>query len=348
MSGESGYHNRGIAISAKISSLLRCLGPATYDSVSPKIEFWIKYALAKQSVDPDDLAKRLSSMAWDSSSFESNAAIARFFSEFRDAPHCPEQARFFIDGLCSRVLRWFAAAAAENLIPWNGYPAGKVANWGGGGFVNAASFVGHLVEGGVLDHELVREHLIEPLIAHHYAENDGGNHKYFRAAAIYQLFAAAGNTLLRGLLEPKDVQVCFEMLSSEIPFGRVTGLDAGKLQVRCATRSIPSHRNLTCLVRNSAKSTPHGWSGGRRKDSGKPRRFKNPREKEARMRRQPKSLQRLKLPSHSLPKISPSRSTSTSLLRSGMASRIPSPFVMWYPPLTHLPTTGSPQHPPQR
>ena len=258
MSEGSGYHNRGIAISAKISNLLCSLGPATYDSVSPKIEFWIEYALTEQSMDADDLAERLSPLAWNTRSFKSNAAIARFLKGFRDAPHRSEQARSCLDGLCSRVLRWFAAAAAEDLISWNGHTAGKVASWGGQSFTNAASFVGHLIGGGMLDREHVRRHLIKPLIAHHYSDNDNVEHKSFRAAAIYQLLAPAGNAILQGLLEPEDVQVCFETLNSEIPFRRVVGLDVGKLQVMCATRSSASHHNLTCLIRNFARPTPRG------------------------------------------------------------------------------------------
>ena len=235
MSEKSGYHNRGIAIGAKISNLLHSLGPATYHGVSPKIEFWIEYALTEQSVDPDDLAERLSRSAWGTRSFESNAAIARFLKEFRDGPHRSEQARSWVDLLCSRVVRWFSAAAAEDLVPWNGVTEGKVASWGGESFTNAASFVGHLIECGVLDREFVRRHLVKPLVAHQYVDNGNVHHKSFRAAAIYQLFAIAGNTLLQGLIEPEDVQVCLETLNSEIPSRRVAGLDAGKLQVRCAT-----------------------------------------------------------------------------------------------------------------
>jgi len=238
MSGEPGYHNRGIAIGAKIRGLLCALRPSTYDEISPKIGYWIEYALTKQSMDASDLAERLSPLAWNKRGPKANGTIAKFLKEFRDAPQRSEEARSCIDGLCSRVLRWFAAASAEDPIPWNGFGAGKVARQGGEGFVNAASFVGHLIERGMLDHELLRLHLIKPLITHHYTDGDNVEHKSFRAAAIHQLLVAAGNILLQGLIEPEDVQVCLETLDSQIPLGGVVGLNAGKLTVRRATRSV--------------------------------------------------------------------------------------------------------------
>jgi len=255
MPAEAGYHNRGTVIGTKIFDLLRSLGPATYDEVSPKIEFWIEWALTELTVNADDLVDQLSSTIWDIRG--SDAEVARFLKEFRDAPHRSEQARPFVDNLCPRFLRLFATASAEDLTSWNKYTTYKLAKWGGEGFVRAASLVGHLIECGVLDHELVRQYLIKPLIAHHYTDN-GIAHKYFRAGAIYQLFVAAGNTLLQGLLKTEDVQVCFETLDFEVPLQRVVGLDAGKLQVRRPTRSRASHRYLTCSVRDFGRSTPRG------------------------------------------------------------------------------------------
>ena len=160
---------------------------------------------------------------------ECNAAIARFLKEFRATPHRSEQARSCVDGLCSRVITWFAAASAENLVPWNGHDYADVARYGGSGFVRAASFVGHLIEFGVLDLDLVRRHLVKPLIAHHYTNPDDSG-RGFRTLAIYQLFLAAGNTLLQGLLEPKDIEACFETFDTKMPSG-FTGLNAVKLNV---------------------------------------------------------------------------------------------------------------------
>jgi len=201
--------------------------------------------------------EQLSPLVWDGRNSESDAAAATFLKEFRDAPHRSEKARSFVDRLCSRVLLWFAAASAEDPTPWNGNNAGKVTRWGGGGLINTASSVGHLIERGLFNPELVRRHLVKPLITHHYTDNVKVHQKSFRTEAIYHLFTAA-NTLLQGILEPEDVKVCFETLESEIPFGRVVGLDAVKLQVRCATHFGASHRIITFSVRNFARSTPHG------------------------------------------------------------------------------------------
>ena len=102
--------------------------------------------------------------------------------------------------------------------------------------INTALSVGHLVERGLFNRELVRRHLVKPLITHRYVDGVKVHQKSFRAETIYHLLSTA-HTLLQGLLEPVDIEICFKMLESEIPPGRVPGLDAGKLMVRCATRS---------------------------------------------------------------------------------------------------------------
>ena len=59
-----------------------------------------------------------------------------------------------------------------------------------------------------------------------------------RAHAIYQLFIAAGDTLLQGLLEPQEVQDCFEKLEIRVSFGEIKGVDGfdpAKLNVRCVS-----------------------------------------------------------------------------------------------------------------
>ena len=248
MSEESGYLNRGIVIGTKISNLLRSLGLTTYDEVSPKIGYWIEYALAEQSVNPDDLVDQLSATAW--VGYSSDADAARFLKEFRDAPHRSEKARSLVNGLCSRILQLFAAASAEDVALWTRYSNYKIAKWGGESLVYAASLVGHLIECGVLDHELVRRHLIKPLIAHHYPDNDNVHHKSYRATAIYKLLAAAGTTLLQGFLDPGDVQVCFETVDSQI--------SSGALEVGFTTCSNVLHHDLNFSVRNFATSTQHG------------------------------------------------------------------------------------------
>jgi hypothetical protein len=109
-----------------------------------------------------------------------------------------------------------------------------ISSHGASGFVHAASFIGYLIERGMLSHDLVRLHLTKPLTNHHY------NHRYnyageitaedqlgrVRANAIYQLFAIARNTLLQGLLEPEDVLDCFEILE-------IFKADARELKVLC-------------------------------------------------------------------------------------------------------------------
>jgi hypothetical protein len=200
--------------------LLSSLSPSTYDEIAPKIEYWIEYAITEQFVTIDDLVERVASAAWGKCS--SHSDVSRFLKEFRDAPHRLESTRSFIDKLCLYVLRWFAVAAAEDLRP-SKWGNASVTYGGVDGFVRAAQFVGHLIECGLLGHEIVRRHLIKPLVAH-----DGYN--YYRTNAICQLFAAAGNTLLQGLLDPGDVQVCLEILDT---VGEERGFNRTRLNVRC-------------------------------------------------------------------------------------------------------------------
>ena len=240
MDQEPGLDNRRPHIASKIRSLLTSLPqtPQEYDREAPKIEFWIEYVLHEGFMTVDELVKGVSWVAWESSN---SANVARFLKEFRDAPHRSEQARPFVDKLCEHVLRWFAIASVEELSGYSCYDPHAVARCGGEGFLRAALFVGHFIEQGLVCHELVRRHLVRPLIAH--KQNDIN---VFRAGAIYQLFVAAGNTLLRGLLGPEDVQVCFETLNAQMShLGKIVTLDTVRLQVRCATHSNFSHRNLT-------------------------------------------------------------------------------------------------------
>ena len=178
----------------------------------------------------DELVEGVSYVAWEGGG--SYVSVGRFLKEFRDAPHRSERAGSFVTRLCSHVLRWFAIASAEDL-GMERYGS-LVASGGGNGFVRAASLVGHLIECGLLSHKLVRQHLIKPLIY----QDDGGAKciwESVRANAIYQLFIAAGNTLLRGLLEVEDVRVCFETLDAQISVGNIAGHDADRIKVCCTT-----------------------------------------------------------------------------------------------------------------
>ena len=286
-----GYHNRQTALATKICSLLRSLSPSTYDEVAPKIEYWIEYVITEQFTTIDDLVERVSSVAW---SAGSQSDISRFLKEFRDSPHRSEPMKSFVDQLCTYVLRWFAISAAEDLQTSSDVDDSSVTSGGWSGFTSAASFVGHLIERGLLGHDLVGRHLIKPLITHH-------SYDHYRARAIYELFVAAGSTLLQGLLEPGDVQVCFERLAtlgdtflqddshharlqvcSQILHtlggaevlntpGRGAELYAGKLNVWCGSRIDGPHYDLTyapgisrdtcCMVAAQGRGRTKGCRG---------------------------------------------------------------------------------------
>ena len=108
---------------------------------------------------------------------------------------------------------------------------GMVTRGGGYGFIELVSFVGHLVERSLLDHDLVRLHLIKPLTRHQYSR-PGTPAETVRVKAIHRLFVATGSTLVQGLLEPEDVRICFEILGTQSSRpGEIEGLSAAKLKV---------------------------------------------------------------------------------------------------------------------
>lgn len=225
-----GYHNRQVFIGSKIRSLLISLTkePSKYNEITPKIEYWIEYVLREDFSTVNELVEWVSYVAWDING-GSFASVGQFFKEFRDSPHRSDQARTFVTRMCSHVLRWFAIASVEDLKGSPGWGGGKIA-YSGPNFIRAASFVGYLIEYGLLTHEFVQRHLTKSLTNH----QDDGDDKYspgaVRAQAIYQLFITAGNTLLQGLLEPDDVQDCFDKLDAR--GHRDMGFDAVKLKVQ--------------------------------------------------------------------------------------------------------------------
>ena len=230
------YHNRKGPICWKICSLLIALTneQSKYDELAAKIEYWIEYVLREQFATVDELVEGLSVVAWDKGSC--CASVGQFFKEFRDAPHRSEQAKSFIAQFCSYVLRWFSIAAVEDI--WTNSPFQyHIIRGGTSGFVRVASFVGYLIKWGLLAHELVQRHLIKSLINHdnNFSFSDHCRPQdcpeAVRANAIYQLFAAAGDTLLQGLLEPEDVQVCFRIFDTKREW--ITGFEPAKLQVQC-------------------------------------------------------------------------------------------------------------------
>jgi len=221
------FHNRQPCIALKIRSLLTSLteNPSENEKITPKLEYWIEYVLSERFATVDELVEGVSTVMWELSD-PCARSVARFLKEFRDAPGRSGQAGSFVDKLCERILRWFAIASVENLGMDNS--PGLIVSHGGCSFIRVASFVGYLIEWGLLGHKLVKRHLVKPLTAHHYTSNGLCGPEYVRVTAIYQLLIAAGNTLLRGLLEPEDVQACFEALDTS----KIPGLDAEKLQVR--------------------------------------------------------------------------------------------------------------------
>jgi len=243
MSKESGDHLRGAALAENIHNLLLSLDPSTYDEIAPKIEYWIEFALTERFTTISDLVEGVSSVAWEING--SKPDTFRFLKEYRDAPYRSQQTRSFVNDLCLRVLQQFVAASAEDL--WSNWHAqtSPVSKRGGPGFIRAASFVGHLIEHGFLSRELVRRYLPEPLTTHYYSKDDFKKQS-IRANAIYQLFTTA-NTLLQGLLDPEDVQICFEKLDTRITIGRVGGLDTldvVEVEVLCNFYFNTSHRDL--------------------------------------------------------------------------------------------------------
>lgn len=251
-------HNRQEAILSKIRSLFYPLDPSTYNEVSPKVEFWIEYALAEHLTTIDELVKEISLVAWHV--HVSYPTVARFLKEFRDAPHRSEQAKSFVDEFCPYVLQRFAVASAGYLSVDPGRSLRQDATKGGEGFIGAATFVGYLIEWDLLSSDLVRRHLVKPLIAHHYYENRDDDQRSFRAIAIFQLFTAAKNSLLQGLLEPEDVQACFKTLDTKITVKvkGIVGPNAAELNVRCSTSPIARIGTYLPMSRNSASSMLHG------------------------------------------------------------------------------------------
>ena len=233
MPDNPGYHHRKGPICSKIRSLLISLAnePSKYDELAAKIEYWIEYVLREQFATVDELVEGVSGVAWDSGG---SSSVGQFFKEFRDAPHRSEQARSFAAQLFPYVLRWFSIAAVEDI--WANFPSQSLLMRDAtSGFVRAASFVGYLIKWGLLAHELVKRHLIKPLINHN---NNFNFDSYYRpqnspeavrANAIYKLFTAAEDTLLQGLLEPKDVQVCFGIFDTQREW--ITGFEPAKQQV---------------------------------------------------------------------------------------------------------------------
>lgn len=233
MSNEADSQSRQLVLSSNICDLLYDLSPSTYDEITPKLEFWIEYVLDERFTTATDLARRVSCVAWENRGSPSD--VSRFLKEFRDTPTRSQRTRSFVDKLCHYVIRWFAVASSEDL--WSNWQAGSVSECGGPGFVRAASFVGYLIQCGLVDHKLVRRHILKPLMAHYYIPSNSMKQTP-RAHAIYQLFIAAGDTLLQGLLEPQEVQDCFEKLEIRVSFGEIKGVDGfdpAKLNVRCVS-----------------------------------------------------------------------------------------------------------------
>ena len=242
MSNDTEDHHRRFVLAENVCNLLLSLNSSAYDEVSPKIEYWIEFALTERFATIDDLVVGVMSVAWEARG--SHSDISRFLKDYRDAPHRSDQTRPFVDELCLRTLQWFAIASAEDL--WKNWEISPVSKRGGPGFIHAASFVGHLIERGLVGRELVRRYVFKPLTTYYYEDNF--KKQSIPANAIYQLFIA-GNSLLQGLLESEDVRICFEKLEARVTIGPVGGLDmldVAKLKVRFDLRFDASHQDLIC------------------------------------------------------------------------------------------------------
>lgn len=229
MSSIPGYHNHKGSIFSKIHSLLILLTnqPSKYDELTQKIEYRIEYVLHEQFATFDELVSGVSDVVWrDGGSFVS---VGWFFRGFHDAPHCSEQARTFVAQLCTYVLRWFAIASVEDFWAHVASQNCSIPSGGAPSFIRTGSLVGSFIEWGLLSHKLVWRHLIKPLTNHHNVYNDNCSPEAVWANAIYQLFTTAGNTLLQGLLEPADIQVCFGIFDTQCTW--IMEFESGKLQV---------------------------------------------------------------------------------------------------------------------
>ena len=236
----SSFHRLGHHIALKIRTLLLSFpqDPSGYDEIAPKIEFWIEYVLREQFTTVDELVEGVSYVAW--GPLSSCASVARFLKEFHDAPHRSEQSRSFVDKLCSHILQWFAIVSVENLSP-DEYSdlVGKAKK--GSSFKGAAWLVGCLIEQDLFSRELVRRHLVKPLISHHYTDRDDLE-RSVRAMATYNLFITARNPLLQGLLDPDDVQACFKALEAKTS-PKVGSPDPAKLMVHFSV-----YHDASCLL----------------------------------------------------------------------------------------------------
>jgi len=230
MTYNPGYHNRESILAGNICTSLSSLGPSTYDEIAPMIEYWIEYVITEQFTTTKNLVDGVSPVAWSTSG--SHPDISRFLKEFRDAPHRSEGSKSFIDELCHHILRWFAVSSMGVALSRRPQREVSIEIDGERGFLRAASFVGHLIGRGLLSGELARRHLVKPLTTHYYGENSGNMPSKTKVNAICQVFIAAGDTLLQGLLEPEDVQACFKKLDAYASTGyeyQIVGLNATRL-----------------------------------------------------------------------------------------------------------------------
>ena len=265
MSNRPDFHNCKKPILNKIRSLLVSLTKKSseYDQIAPKIEYWIEYVLREHFTTVDELVEGVSYVAWGGCACY--ASVARFLKEFHDAPHRSEQARTFITQLCSHVLRWFAIASVELLSM--GCKNGEIPCGGANGFICAAYSVGRLIERGLLSQELVRRHLIKPLINHYDGYNDSkSSWEFIRAKTIYNLFIAAGGALFQGLLEAEDIRVCFEILDAQNR--KILAYNATKIKVWFTTHTNASQPCLICGSGTSRDSHRLVTAEGRRRAKG--------------------------------------------------------------------------------
>jgi hypothetical protein len=159
MSDRPGYHHRQPILAAHICRLLYSLGSSTYDETAPKIDHWVECVIAEQFTTTGGLVGRVPSMTWGYRGSRSNLSWFSKESSLRCTPplRAPEIHR--LRGVYFGGFQQPQRTASPSIV----MPP-PVVSGGSDGFVRAGLFIGHLVGRGLPSYDLVRKHLIKPLV----------------------------------------------------------------------------------------------------------------------------------------------------------------------------------------